>query len=95
MGGLSWKILSAPNIHSLETHLNLRPSPTGAGMFAGLPSTTTLVLALGFDSPYADEHGVGTLGLSATVIFTPFIVTHVSILTSYTSTTPSRMASSA
>lgn len=54
------------------------------------PSTTTFVLALGADSPYVDEHCVGTLGLSATMSFTWFIVTYVSILTSHTSNAPHR-----
>ncbi len=86
VGGLSWNSFKALPIQSGSTSTRIRPYPTGSGILTGLPSTTTLVLALGSDSPYADEHGVGTLGFSATVIFTPFIVTHVSILTSYIST---------
>ena len=58
------------------------------------PSATHLCLALGADSPYADERCVGNLGLTARGLFTPFIATHVSIRTSDTSsmvyTTPSQ-----
>ncbi len=52
------------------------------------PSTTPFGLALGADSPCADERCAGTLGLSARRIFTSFIVTHVSIRTSDTSSPP-------
>ena len=58
------------------------------GILACFPSTTPFGLALGADSPCADERCAGTLGLSARRIFTPFIVTHVSIRTSDTSSTP-------
>ena len=61
----------------------------GTGILARLPSTTPFGLALGADSPCADERCAGTLGLSARGIFTPFIVTHVSIRTSDTSSRPS------
>jgi hypothetical protein len=57
----------------------------GTGILTGFPSTTPFGLALGADSPCADERCAGTLGLSARRIFTPFIVTHVSIRTSDTS----------
>jgi hypothetical protein len=57
----------------------------GTGILTGFPSTTPFGLALGADSPCADERCAGTLGLSARRIFTPFIVTYVSILTSDTS----------
>ena len=60
----------------------------GAGMLTCFPSTTPFGLALGADSPCADERCAGTLGLPARRIFTSFIVTHVSILTSDTSSTP-------
>ena len=60
----------------------------GAGMLTGFPSTTPFGLALGADSPCADERCAGTLGLSARRIFTSFIVTHVSIRTSDTSSMP-------
>ena len=66
----------------------LRPpiaSRIGAGILTGLPSATTLVLALGTDSPCADERGAGNLGLSASGPFTRFIATHVSIRSSDTS----------
>jgi hypothetical protein len=60
----------------------------GAGILTSFPSTTPFGLALGVDSPCADERCAGTLGLSARRIFTSFIVTHVSIRTSDTSTEP-------
>src|SRR5512137_2614907 len=60
----------------------------GAGILTSFPSATTLVLTLGADSPYADERGVGNLGLSASGPFTRFIATHVSIRTSDTSSSP-------
>ena len=61
---------------------------SGAGMLTSLPSTTPFGLVLGADLPCADERCAGTLGLSARRIFTPFIVTHVSIRTSDTSSAP-------
>ena len=60
----------------------------GTGILTCFPSTTPFGLALGVDSPCADERCAGTLGLSARRIFTSFIVTHVSIRTSDTSTGP-------
>lgn len=57
----------------------------GAGILTCFPSATHLCLALGADSPYADERCVGNLGLTARGPFTPFIATHVSIRTSDTS----------
>ena len=52
------------------------------------PSTTHFCLALGADSPCADERCAGNLGLSAEGPLTPLIVTHVSIRTSDTSSMP-------
>ena len=60
----------------------------GAGILTSFPSTTPFGLALGADSPCADERCAGTLGLPARRIFTSFIVTHVSILTSDASSRP-------
>src|SRR3954449_4616825 len=60
-------------------------SNNGAGILTCFPSATHFCLALGADSPYADERCVGNLGLSARGLFTPFIATHVSIRTSDTS----------
>ena len=66
----------------------------GTGILTRFPSTTPFGLALGADSPCADERCAGNLGLSARVLFTPFIATHVSIRTSDISsmvyTTPSQ-----
>ena len=58
---------------------------SGTGILTCFPSTTPFGLALGVDSPCADERCAGNLGLSARRIFTSFIVTHVSIRTSDTS----------
>ena len=69
--------------------------PRGTGILACFPSTTLFSLALGADSPYADERCVGNLGLSACGFFTRIIATHVSIRTSDTSTTHYQIASSA
>ena len=57
-------------------------------MLTRFPSTTHFCLALGADSPYADERCVGNLGLSASGLFTRFIATHVSIRTSDISSIP-------
>src|ERR1700712_5947941 len=57
----------------------------GAGILTCFPSATHLCLALGADSPYADERCVGNLSLTARGLFTPFNATHVSIRTSDTS----------
>ncbi len=60
----------------------------GVGILTDFPSTTRFRLALGADLPCADERCAGTLGLPAGEIFTPLIVTHVSIRTSDTSSMP-------
>ena len=60
----------------------------GAGILTCFPSTTPFGLALGADSPCPDERWAGNLGLPARRLFTPFIVTHVSIRTSDTSSPP-------
>ena len=60
----------------------------GTGILTGHPSTTPFGLALGTDSPCPDERWTGTLGLPANGFFTRFIVTHVSIRTSDTSSMP-------
>ena len=69
----------------------LRPpiaSHIGAGILTRFPSTTHLCLALGADSPCADERCAGNLGFSANGLFTRFNATHVSIRTSDTSSYP-------
>jgi hypothetical protein len=69
----------------------LRPpiaSCRGTGILTSFPSTTRFRLALGADSPCADERCAGNLGLTATELFTLFIATHVSIRTSDTSSNP-------
>src|SRR5690348_6174761 len=63
-------------------------SHDGAGILTSFPSATHLCLALGADSPCADERCAGNLGLTARGLFTPFIATHVSIRTSDTSSKP-------
>ena len=87
--------LPARHVYTLEPgrptpgrHNLLRPpiaSLVGTGILTRFPSATTLVLALGADSPCADERGAGNLGLTASRPFTCFIATHVSIRTSDTS----------
>ena len=67
----------------------------GTGILTRFPSTTLFSLALGADSPCADERCAGNLGLSARELFTPFIATHVSIRTSDTSSIPHRTPSQA
>ena len=54
-------------------------------MLTCFPSATHLCLALGADSPYADERCVGNLALTASGLFTRFNATHVSIRTCDTS----------
>lgn len=66
----------------------LRPhiaSRAGTGILTCFPSTTHFCLALGADSPCADERCAGNLGLTASGPFTRFNATHVSIRTSDTS----------
>ena len=58
---------------------------TSTGILTRCPSITPFGLTLGADSPYADERCVGNLRLSARGNLTLFIVTHVSIRTSDTS----------
>ena len=70
-------------------------SKRGIGILTDFPSTTPFGLALGADSPCADERGAGNLGLSASGPFTRFIATHVSIRTSDTSSNPYRSPSQA
>ena len=90
------------------THLNRHPTAgqpnllrrpvaaaKSAGILACFPSTTPLGLALGSDSPSAEYRCAGTLGLTATGFFTLFIVTHVSIRTSDTSSRPLDLPSQA
>ena len=60
----------------------------GTGILTCFPSTTPFGLALGADSPCADERCAGNLGLSACGPFTRIIATHVSIRTSDTSSRP-------
>ena len=69
----------------LRPHIALH---VGTGILTCFPSATHLCLALGADSPYADERCVGNLALSARGLFTPFNATHVSIRTSDTSSRP-------
>ena len=69
----------------------LRPpiaSQVGTGILTCFPSATHFCLALGADSPCADERCAGNLGLPASGLFTRFIATHVSIRTSDTSSSP-------
>jgi hypothetical protein len=75
-----------PGLHNL-----LRPpiaSQRGTGILTCFPLATPFGLALGADSPCADERGAGNLGLTASGLFTRFNATHVSIRTSDTSSRP-------
>ena len=69
-------------LNLLRPHIALH---SGTGILTCFPSTTHFCLALGADSPCADERCAGNLGLSASRLFTCFIATHVSIRTSDTS----------
>ena len=72
-----------PGLHNLlRPHIAVNKS---TGILTRFPSATHFCLTLGADSPCADERCAGNLGLSARVLFTPFIATHVSIRTSDTS----------
>ena len=76
----------------------LRPhiaSRAGTGILTCFPSTTHFCLALGADSPCADERCTGNLGLSAREPFTPFIASHVNIRTSDTSSNLLKLPSQA
>ena len=73
----------APNL--LRPHIASR---AGTGILTCFPSTTHFCLALGADSPCADERCAGNLGLTASGLFTRFNATHVSIRTSDTSREP-------
>jgi hypothetical protein len=66
-------------LNFLRPHIALH---IGAGILTSFPSTTHLCLALGADSPCADERCAGILGFSANGLFTRFNATHVSIRTS-------------
>ena len=77
-------------------HFAIRPPIAlgrGAGILTCFPSATAFALALGADSPYADERCVGNLGLTATGLFTLFNATHVSIRTSDISSSPYELPS--
>src|SRR6267154_5702986 len=63
---------------------------SGTGISTRHPSTTPVGLALGPDSPWAEQPGPGTLGLSAPQIPTADIATHACILTPAPSTPGSR-----
>ena len=65
----------------------------GTGILTCFPSTTPFGLALGADSPCADERGAGNLGLTACGLFTRINATHVSSRTSDVSTEPLDSAS--
>ncbi len=102
-GSSSRLSLRSPDLPKLPAYLLKRGQPTprwpsllrpsiaiivSAGILTCFPSTTRFRLALGADLPCADERCAGTLGLPAGEIFTPLIVTHVSIRTSDTSSMP-------
>ena len=61
---------------------------SGTGMLACCPSAAPFGLALGADSPRADEPAPGNLGIPASGILTPIFVTHVRIITPKRSSGP-------
>src|SRR3954453_14685534 len=75
-----------PGLHNfLRPHIASLP---GTGILTCFPSATLFSLALGADSPCADERGAGNLGLAACGLFTRINATHVSIRTSDISREP-------
>ena len=75
-----------PGLHNfLRPHIASR---RGTGILTCFPSATPFGLALGADSPCADERGAGNLGLTACGLFTRINATHVSSRTSDTSREP-------
>ena len=83
-------LLSKPGLPTPGSPIKIRPHialAIGTGILTCFPSATHLCLALGADSPYADERCVGNLALTASGLFTRFNATHVSIRTSDTSST--------
>jgi hypothetical protein len=75
-----------PGLHNfLRPHIASWP---GTGILTCFPSATPFGLALGADSPCADERGAGNLGLTACGLFTRINATHVSIRTSDISREP-------
>ena len=83
-------LLSKPGHPTPGSPIKIRPHialAIGTGILTCFPSATHLCLALGADSPYADERCVGNLALTASGLFTRFNATHVSIRTSDTSST--------
>ena len=75
-----------PGLHNfLRPHI---ASWRGTGILTCFPSATPFGLALGADSPCADERGAGNLGLTACGLFTRINATHVSSRTSDTSREP-------
>ena len=90
--------MQGPGLPTPGQHSAIRPPIAlgiGAGILTCFPSATAFALALGADSPYADERCVGNLGLTATGPFTLFNATHVSIRTSDTSSSLHRLPSAA
>ena len=68
-------------------HASLLVLPSNSpGILTWSPSTTPFDLALGPDSPSADEPSGGTLGISGHVILTHVCATQADILTSASST---------
>ena len=61
---------------------------SGTGILTCCPSAAPFGLALGADSPRADEPAPGNLGIPASGILTPIFVTHVRIITPKRSNVP-------
>jgi hypothetical protein len=84
-GAISWKRLWSKR-NPLIAHSPATPSlPAGHVILNVFPSSTSFDLNLGAGLPCVDYPCAGTLGLTARVFLTLFVVTYVSILTSDTS----------
>src|SRR5439155_24979376 len=87
--------MMSPKLGRPNLPLTLHMYGIGTGILTCFPSTTHFCLALGADSPCADERCAGNLGLTASGPFTRFIATHVSSRTSDTSSVPDSTPSQA
>ena len=85
MEGYFQEPISSPLNPIRVNYLHDPSHPPGPGLLTWFPSTTPFGLALGVGLPCSDSRSAGPLGLSAGEFLTLLIVTHVSILTSDTS----------
>lgn len=85
---ISWLPFAALTNPVREDNLQGTSPLAGPGLLTWFPSPTAVALGLGAGSPRADWPCAGTLGLSAGEVLTLLVATHVSILTSDTSSKP-------